>query len=57
MEAFGTMVESYQRRVFASALRMVGDRSLAREASHEAFVGLYRSLHRVDVARPLLTYL
>ncbi|MBC7187538.1 MAG: RNA polymerase sigma factor [Calditrichaeota bacterium] len=57
MEAFGTLVESYQRRVFALALRMLGDRSLAREASHEAFVRLYRSLHRVDLARPLFTYL
>ncbi|MCR4439107.1 MAG: sigma-70 family RNA polymerase sigma factor [bacterium] len=55
--AFGTIVERYQSRVFALALRTLGDRGLAREASHEAFVRLYCSLHRVDLARPLFTYL
>ncbi|MDZ7338166.1 MAG: RNA polymerase sigma factor [candidate division KSB1 bacterium] len=57
LACFAQVVELYQARVVAAALRILGDRRLATEAAHEAFVRLYRSLHRVDTGRPFYTYL
>ncbi|MFN2449271.1 MAG: RNA polymerase sigma factor [Candidatus Baltobacteraceae bacterium] len=43
-EAFGTLVERYDRAVFHLALRTLRDREEARDAAQEAFFKAYRAL-------------
>ena len=43
-EAFGTLVERYDRAVYHLALRTLRDREEARDAAQEAFFKAYRSL-------------
>lgn len=56
-EAFEELVERHHRRVFALALRMVGNRSDAEDISQEVFVKLYENLHKYDPAQPLQNWL
>ncbi len=44
-EAFGTLVERYDRAVYHLAYRTMHDREEARDATQEAFFKAYRSLH------------
>jgi RNA polymerase sigma-70 factor (ECF subfamily) len=49
--AFVHLVKKYERLVYATALRMVGDREEARDLSQEAFVRAHRALATFDQSR------
>ncbi len=57
IEAFGLLVERYQRRVFSLAARMIGNRVDAEDVAQEVFCKLYRNLDRYDPAQPLQNWL
>jgi len=46
LDAFNQLVERYQRAVYSLALRMLGDRESAEDASQDAFVSAWRSIGR-----------
>ena len=56
-DAFGRLVELYQRRLFGLALIMVRDPSGAEEVSQDAFVLAYKHLDRFDARRPFYPWL
>lgn len=56
-DAFGELVEIYQRPVYNLCYRMLGDPNEAEEAAQEAFLRSYRSLRRYDRSRPFATWL
>lgn len=43
-QAFASIVERYQDRVFTLAFRWLGDRAVAEEVAQDVFLALYRSL-------------
>jgi RNA polymerase sigma-70 factor (ECF subfamily) len=55
--AFERLVRLHERRVFGVAWRLLGSSSEAEDAAQEAFLRLFRALHRIDPARPLSPYL
>ena len=55
--AFGRLVERHQDRVYALAVRLLGDPVRAEETAHEAFVRLYRSLGSLRGEARLSTWL
>jgi RNA polymerase sigma factor (sigma-70 family) len=57
VEAFGTLVDRHQGRVFALAYRMTGSRADAEDIAQEVLCKLYRNLHRYDPAQPLRNWL
>lgn len=44
LDSFNRLVESYQRAVYSLALRMLGDRQAAEDASQEAFFSAWRGI-------------
>jgi RNA polymerase sigma-70 factor (ECF subfamily) len=56
-EAFGTLVERYDRAVYHLAYRTLRDRDEARDAAQEAFFKAYRSLHTFKPAAKFSTWL
>jgi RNA polymerase sigma-70 factor (ECF subfamily) len=56
-DAFGRLVESYQRPVFSLAYRMLGSALEAEDAAQEAFLRAYRALGSYDASRPFSTWL
>jgi RNA polymerase sigma-70 factor (ECF subfamily) len=50
--AFEEIVKRYQRRVYATALRIVRRHELADEVAQEAFLRAFESLARFDLGRP-----
>jgi RNA polymerase sigma-70 factor (ECF subfamily) len=56
-DAFAEVVERHQAAVFATALRLVGDRDVALEVANGAFYKAYRALASVDTSRPLRPWL
>lgn len=48
VEAFGTLVERYQRPLYNAALRITGNREDALEATQTAFVAVFDKLHTFD---------
>lgn len=56
-EAFGELVELYQRPVYNLAYRMLGEAGEAEDAAQEAFLRAYQHLDRYDRTRPLKTWL
>ena len=55
--AFKRLVEAHEGRVYAVALRLLGDPVAAQETSQEAFVRLYRSLRTLRGEARLSTWL
>jgi RNA polymerase sigma-70 factor (ECF subfamily) len=49
---FEHLVRLYERRVYATALRLTGSAADAEDISQEAFVRAFRALDRFDVTRP-----
>lgn len=45
-QAFATLVERYQDRVFSQCLRWMGDPRIAEEVAQDVFVAVYRALPR-----------
>ena len=56
-EAFGLLVETYQRPVFALTYRMLGDLSEAEDAAQETFLRAYSRLDQYDPGRKFSTWL
>jgi RNA polymerase sigma-70 factor (ECF subfamily) len=50
-EAFAELYRRYVRAVLGLALRKLGDRGRAEDATQEAFTSIWRSAHRYDPAR------
>jgi RNA polymerase sigma factor (sigma-70 family) len=55
--AVRTVVAAYQGLVFAVALRVLGDRSLAEDAAQQAFVQAWRAAAHFDAGRELAPWL
>lgn len=51
LAAFERLVATYERQVYATAMRLLGNREDAQDAAQETFVRLYRNLTRIDEAR------
>ncbi|MBI5509763.1 MAG: sigma-70 family RNA polymerase sigma factor [Deltaproteobacteria bacterium] len=56
-DAFRTIVVRYQPKLYAIALRMLGDRHEAEDVVQEALTKAYVALHRYDPSRPFSTWL
>ncbi|HEY7066881.1 MAG TPA: sigma-70 family RNA polymerase sigma factor [Chloroflexota bacterium] len=56
-DAFAEVVERHQAPVYATALRLIGDRDAALEVANGAFYKAYRALASVDTTRPLRPWL
>jgi RNA polymerase sigma-70 factor (ECF subfamily) len=56
-EAFAGIVRTYQRRVYAVALRMTRRHEVADDVTQDTFLRAYRHLDRFDIDRPLLPWL
>lgn len=56
-EAFGHLVERYQRRLFGLALMVVRDPSAAEELAQDTFVRAFTHLAAYDVRRPFYPWL
>ena len=56
-EAFGELVELYQRPVYNLTYRMLGEAGEAEDAAQEAFLRAYQHLDRYDNTRPFKTWL
>jgi RNA polymerase sigma-70 factor (ECF subfamily) len=52
LSAFEDVVRRYQRRVYATALRIVRIHDVADDVAQEAFVRAWRSLDRFELGRP-----
>jgi RNA polymerase sigma-70 factor (ECF subfamily) len=52
ISAFEEVVRRYQRRVYATALRIVRSHDVADDVAQEAFVRAWRALERFDPGRP-----
>lgn len=56
-EAFGYLVEAYQRPVYNLCYRMLGDPDEAEDASQESFMRAFSSIQRYDNRRSFSTWL
>jgi RNA polymerase sigma-70 factor (ECF subfamily) len=56
-QAFGELVQRYERDVFNLAYRMLNERGEAEDAAQEAFLRAYAHLDRYDQSRPFKTWL
>lgn len=56
-EAFGELVELYQRPVYNLCYRMLNEAGEAEDAAQEAFLRAYQHLDRYDNTRPFKTWL
>jgi len=56
-KAFGQLVRAYQRRAYAAAYSLVGNREDALELSQDAFVKAFRAMKRFDVNMPFYPWL
>src|SRR5688572_13311576 len=55
--AFGALVRTHQRRVFACALQMLGDAGEAEDSTQETFLRAWRAIARFDRRSELSTWL
>ncbi len=55
--AFGALVRAHQRRIYACALQMMGDRGEAEDGVQETFLRAYRAISRFDGRSQLSTWL
>lgn len=56
-QAFGSLVEVYQKPVFSLCYRMLGNSRDAEDASQESFIRAYRYLKKYDPNRSFATWL
>jgi RNA polymerase sigma-70 factor (ECF subfamily) len=50
-EAFGELIERYQRELFHFLVRFVGDRAAAEDIFQESFLQVHQSMHQFDPSR------
>ncbi len=55
--AFGDLVHAYQRRAFAAAYSILGNRDEAMEVAQESFIRAYKGIHRFDTTMPFYPWL
>jgi RNA polymerase sigma-70 factor (ECF subfamily) len=55
--AFGLLIRQHQRRIYACAVQMLGDRGEAEDAVQETFLRAYRAIDRFDGRAELSTWL
>jgi RNA polymerase sigma-70 factor (ECF subfamily) len=55
--AFDQLMTLHQQRVVTLAWRLLGTREDARDAAQEAFLRVYRHLHKYDVSQPFQAWL
>jgi RNA polymerase sigma-70 factor, ECF subfamily len=55
-EAFGALVERYQRRVFAVIFRVTGERDQVEDLSQEVFLKAYRAMRSYNQAASFATW-
>ncbi|MDY6867840.1 MAG: sigma-70 family RNA polymerase sigma factor [Chloroflexota bacterium] len=55
--AFGNLVDKYQKPVFSLCYRMLGNSNDAEDAAQESFIRAYRYLKRYDANRSFATWL
>ena len=55
--AFGEIVDRYQRRLLNFVYRTIGDRASAEDVVQDAFIRVYRHLHRFDRTRKFSTWI
>jgi RNA polymerase sigma-70 factor, ECF subfamily len=55
--AFGSLVREYQRRAYAAAYSLVGNRDDALELSQDAFVRAFKAMDRFELDRPFYPWL
>jgi RNA polymerase sigma-70 factor (ECF subfamily) len=55
--AFASLVREHQNMVFSLALHMLRRRTAAEDVAQEAFLELYRSIHKLESDRHLLSWL
>ncbi len=56
-EAFGLLVDSYQKPVFSLCYRMLGNSRDAEDAAQESFIRAYKNLKKYDPKRSFATWL
>jgi len=56
-DAFAEIVRSYQRRIYAVAMRMTRRHEVADDITQDTFVRAYRNLGRFEAGRPLRPWL
>jgi RNA polymerase sigma-70 factor (ECF subfamily) len=56
-DAFGTLVERYQRPLYNAALRITGNRDDALEATQSAFLNVFDKLHTFDPAHRFFSWI
>ncbi|MDD2694751.1 MAG: sigma-70 family RNA polymerase sigma factor [Anaerolineales bacterium] len=56
-EAFGSLIEAYQKPVYNLCYRMLNDANDAEDAAQETFLRAYKNLRRYDNSRPFPTWL
>jgi len=56
-DAFGILVETYQRPVYNLCYRMLGNEQEAEDAAQESFWRAYQALDRYDTERSFITWL
>ena len=56
-KAFGQLVRAYQRRAYAAAYSLVGNRDDALELSQDAFVKAFKAMKRFDLTMPFYPWL
>lgn len=57
VEAFSSLLETYQKPVYNLCYRMLGDAYEAEDASQEAFLRAYKHIHRYDSQRSFSTWM
>lgn len=57
LNAFGELVQMYERPVYNLAYRMLGEPTEAEDAAQEAFLKAYSHLNRYDMSRSFKTWL
>ncbi len=55
-DAFGNLVDRYQKRVFSLCYRMLGTPTAAEDAAQEAFIRAYNAINRYDIERSFATW-
>lgn len=56
-EAFSEMFRTYEKRIYLSALRFLGNRDEAADITQDVFTRAWKNLNRLDPARPVFPWL
>jgi RNA polymerase sigma-70 factor, ECF subfamily len=57
IDAFEELYHRYKRHIFTFCLKLTGDRSLAEDATHDAFLRMHQAIHTLHDASVFRTWL